>query len=424
MVSSESTGLHQFREASENQKESELRQGGHRRRLWLWALPVLGMVTGLLLTALLLGGPVDAGLGWLLPPATPVVTPAPTLMPSEIAARFVPQMEAALAGEAWDRALDIVEIMQGVDPGGQAVEHWAPLVHLRFGQALVEGSRFHEALAQFDQAVAWSPDDSEARLWQQITQTYLDGMLALSHGDWAAAIEVWLPAHEQFPEYPHLGDQLAEAYRRQGQDAVDKGNWDVAIAVLSEGHQRVPDDGALAQLLASAYRQRGIGWEEQNKLKKARADLEVALALSPRDAEAQKHYDQVMYRLFPPKRIEINISTQHLYAWEGDKLIYSWPVSTGLKGRDTATGHYEVLDKIPMAYSSVWKLKMPYWLGIYYVGRIENGIHALPIRPDGSVMWAGLLGQRASYGCVILGNKAARLLYEWAEIGTKVDIHY
>jgi lipoprotein-anchoring transpeptidase ErfK/SrfK len=76
-----------------------------------------------------------------------------------------------------------------------------------------------------------------------------------------------------------------------------------------------------------------------------------------------------------------------------------------------------------MAYSSIWRLKMPNWLGIYYVGGIENGIHALPIRPDGTVMWGGLLGQRASYGCVILSNNAAKTIYNWAEIGTVVDIH-
>jgi len=77
-----------------------------------------------------------------------------------------------------------------------------------------------------------------------------------------------------------------------------------------------------------------------------------------------------------------------------------------------------------MAWSSIWRLKMPYWLGIYNVGTVENGIHALPIRPDGSVMWGGLLGQRASYGCVILSTGAAKTLYNWAEIGTPVWIHY
>jgi lipoprotein-anchoring transpeptidase ErfK/SrfK len=37
-------------------------------------------------------------------------------------------------------------------------------------------------------------------------------------------------------------------------------------------------------------------------------------------------------------------------------------------------------------------------------------------------MWGGLLGQRASYGCIILSKSAARKLYNWAEIGTAVEI--
>jgi lipoprotein-anchoring transpeptidase ErfK/SrfK len=93
-----------------------------------------------------------------------------------------------------------------------------------------------------------------------------------------------------------------------------------------------------------------------------------------------------------------------------------------LRGRDTATGNFRVLSKIPMAYSRIWRLKMPNWIGIYYVQGIENGIHALPIRPNGSVMWGGLLGQRASYGCVILGNQPSKTIYNWVEIGTRVDV--
>lgn len=391
-------------------------------------LLALVLVAALLLAALLIWGPVDASLARLLPPAVPAAPPTPTLAPAEIAARFVPQLEAALDGQDWQRALDIVGIMQGVDPDGELVLAWAPVAHLRYGQSLVDGGHFEEALAQFDQAVAWVPGDAGAGLWQQVTRAYLGGAAAFSRSEWPAAIEAWLPAFGQFPEYADLGDRLAEAYRRQGQAAIDgasaQGDWDAAIEGLSAGRQRFTDDPELARLLSVAYRQRGIGWQEQNKLQKARADLEAALALAPDDAVAREHYDRVMYILFPPKRIEIDISQQHLWTYEGDTLIYSFPVSTGLPGRDTATGHYEVLDKIPMAYSSVWNLKMPYWLGIYYVQNIENGIHALPIRPDGTVMWGGLLGQRASYGCIILSTEAARLVYDWAEIGTKVDIHY
>jgi tetratricopeptide (TPR) repeat protein len=390
----------------------------------VWGLLALTVAAGLMLAAILIWGPVDASLAWLLAPAAPTASPTPTLAPAEIVARFVPQIEAALSGQDWDRALEIVEIMHGLDPSGPEVKHWAPLIHLRYGQDLVQGARYQEALPNFEQAVAWAPGDPEAAQWQQVTGSYLAGESAFAVEDWAAAIEAWAPAYEQLPAYHGLAGRLAEAYRRQGLAAIDAANWDGAIAGLSAGRQHFPDDGEIVRLLSTAYRQRGIYRQEQDELQKARTDLEAALALSPDDTEAQEHYDQVMYILFPPKHIEINITTQHLYAWLGDTLIYSFPVSTGLRGRDTATGHYEVLDKIPMAYSSVWNLQMPYWLGIYYVGNIENGIHALPIRPDGSVMWGGLLGQRASYGCIILSTEAAQLLYEWAEIGTKVDIHY
>jgi lipoprotein-anchoring transpeptidase ErfK/SrfK len=148
------------------------------------------------------------------------------------------------------------------------------------------------------------------------------------------------------------------------------------------------------------------------------------LLLKPDDEAAQIHLDEVMYILFPPKRIEIDISRQRFYAYQGDTLVYQFVTSTGLPGRDTAAGRFKVQSKIPNAYSSIWRLHMPYWLGIYYVGNIENGIHALPIRLDGSVMWGGLLGQRASYGCVILSTAAARTIYNWADIGTEVWIHY
>jgi tetratricopeptide (TPR) repeat protein len=226
------------------------------------------------------------------------------------------------------------------------------------------------------------------------------------------------------PGFGDLPARLVEAYRRQGQAALEAGEWSVAVRALSAAHDWSPGEAALDELLSTAYRQRGIASQEEGNLQQARADLEAALALRPEDEEARAHYDEVMYVLFPPKRIEIDISKQHFYAWLGDTLVYSFPTSTGLPGRDTATGHFEVLDKIPMAYSSIWRLKMPYWLGIYYVGTIENGIHALPIRPDGTVMWGGLLGQKASYGCVILSTEAARIIYDWAEIGTAVDIHY
>ncbi|NIV40279.1 MAG: tetratricopeptide repeat protein, partial [Anaerolineae bacterium] len=395
-----------------------------RRRGRLWFLILLVVLALLALVALLLWGPVDSSLAGLLPSPTPIITPAPTPQPSEKAGRFAPQLQAALDGQDWDRAMELVVIMRNVDPSGEEVRQSALAAHMRYGQALVEQGEYDSALAQFDQAVSLDPAHEDAQLWQQVSQLHLEGRQALSAGDWPTAIQTLTQAHELLPEYGDLIARVTEAYRRQGLMAIRAEDWESAIQSLTQAREWAPDNTDFAAMLATAYRQRGISWQELNKLQKARTDLETALALQPNDEKAKTHYDEVMYILFPPKRIEIDISSQRFYAYKGDTLVYNFPTSTGLRGRDTAVGHFKVQSKIPMAYSSIWRLNMPYWLGIYNVGRIENGIHALPIRPDGSVMWAGLLGQRASYGCVILSNYAAKLIYDWAEIGTPVDIHY
>jgi tetratricopeptide (TPR) repeat protein len=399
----------------------------------------------------------------VLATATPLPSPTPTLTPSQVAAQFIPQLDAALSSPDWDRALEIVAIMQGIDPLGEKVQQWSFTTHMQYGQALVEAGQESQAEAQFDRAVALAPDDADARLWQQTTQRYLAGREALAAAEWDAAIGSFTQAQKKMPEYSDVLARLVESYHRKGQAAIEMENWPqaidalvqayerapknadlahllsiayrgqaqvstvgedwtAAVETLTEAHERLPKDRDVVDQLSMAYRRRGIARHEALKLKQAKADLEAALALRSGDAQARSHLDRVNYLL--SKRIEIDISKQRLYTWRGDKLIHSWPCSTGLKGQDTKAGHFQVLDKIPMAYSRVWKLKMPNWLGIYWVKGIENGIHALPIRPNGSVMWGGLLGKRASYGCIILSKQAAQTLYKWADIGTQVHIHH
>jgi LysM repeat protein len=124
------------------------------------------------------------------------------------------------------------------------------------------------------------------------------------------------------------------------------------------------------------------------------------------------------------KRIVIDLSEQHLYAFQGDMVVHSFVVSTGMPGANTRPGTYQVLDKYSNAYAYTWSLQMPYWLGIYWAGSLENGIHALPILPNGQRLWEGYLGTPVSYGCVILGTQEARTLYYWAEVGTPVIIRH
>jgi lipoprotein-anchoring transpeptidase ErfK/SrfK len=123
------------------------------------------------------------------------------------------------------------------------------------------------------------------------------------------------------------------------------------------------------------------------------------------------------------KYILVDLSEQHMYVYESDALIYSFVASTGING-GTRIGNFAVQSKIPSAYGSTWDIWMPDWLGIYWSGGLENGIHALPILPNGATLWAGFLGRPISYGCVVLGTYDAQLLYDWAEMGTPVDIQW
>ncbi len=124
------------------------------------------------------------------------------------------------------------------------------------------------------------------------------------------------------------------------------------------------------------------------------------------------------------KRILIDLSEQRMYVYQDGGLLYTWVTSTGMPGAETIPGNFKVLDKLPSAYAYTWGLQMPYWLGIYWAGSLENGIHALPIMADGRILWDGYLGQPVSYGCIILSTENARTLYNWAEVDTPVDIQY
>ena len=104
--------------------------------------------------------------------------------------------------------------------------------------------------------------------------------------------------------------------------------------------------------------------------------------------------------------------------------MYSFVVSSGRAPTYTRTGDFRVQSKVPNAWGSTWNIWMPNWLGIYWSGGLENGIHALPVMPNGQTLWAGYLGTPVSFGCIVLGTYEAQQLYNWAEIGTPVTIRY
>lgn len=123
------------------------------------------------------------------------------------------------------------------------------------------------------------------------------------------------------------------------------------------------------------------------------------------------------------QRILIDISEQHMYVYASDALLFSFVASTGMNNA-TRVGSFSVLNKIPNAYGETWDIWMPNWLGIYWAGNLQNGIHALPILSNGAQLWAGYLGTPISFGCIVIGSDESQLLYDWAEVGTPVELQW
>lgn len=125
---------------------------------------------------------------------------------------------------------------------------------------------------------------------------------------------------------------------------------------------------------------------------------------------------------YKEKTILVDISEQHVYAYEKGELIFSFAASTGRKNL-TRPGSYRILDKIPNAYSDPWGFWMPFWMGIYYAGyNLENGFHSLPVLSNGTKLWGDKIGTPVTYGCVVLLPGDMKKLYRWARVGTAVVI--
>jgi LysM repeat protein len=127
--------------------------------------------------------------------------------------------------------------------------------------------------------------------------------------------------------------------------------------------------------------------------------------------------------LIEGKRIEIDLPTQTLRAFEAEAMVFELRISSGISSTPTLQGQFQVLFKEEMAFAPRWRLDMPFFMGFYEEREgFFNGIHELPITAYGVRLSSGVLGYPASYGCIIVGRDVAQELFEWSEVGTLVRV--
>ena len=113
--------------------------------------------------------------------------------------------------------------------------------------------------------------------------------------------------------------------------------------------------------------------------------------------------------------IDVNLSQQMVYAYEGDTIVASFLVSTGVSAFPTVTGQYHIYMKLVstlMAGQGYYLPNVPYTM-YFYKG---YGLHG--------TYWHSNFGHPMSHGCVNMYTPDAEWLYYWASVGTLVSIHY
>ena len=121
------------------------------------------------------------------------------------------------------------------------------------------------------------------------------------------------------------------------------------------------------------------------------------------------------------KRILVDRSEQMLYAYEGDTLFMQERISTGLTSTPTPRGTFTVYKKTPTRYmqgplpnvsGQYYDLPgVPWDLYFTYQGGAIHGAY-----------WHNNFGEPWSHGCVNLPPEKAKMLYEWADLGTPVTV--
>ncbi len=121
------------------------------------------------------------------------------------------------------------------------------------------------------------------------------------------------------------------------------------------------------------------------------------------------------------KYIVVNLSSQWLYAYEGDYIVFEAPISTGRDGFNTPTGTFSIYAKYPSQ-------TMSGNLGgeSYYVPNVPHVMYIYGGVALHGTYWHNQFGTgvRMSHGCINLPLESAAWLYNWAPIGTTVYVRY
>lgn len=117
--------------------------------------------------------------------------------------------------------------------------------------------------------------------------------------------------------------------------------------------------------------------------------------------------------------IDVNLSTQTLTAYEGDTAVFTTRVSTGTWQYPTVTGQFRIWLRYISQDMDGFRLGYDYFL--------EDVPHVMYFYEDYAIhgaYWHNNFGTPMSHGCVNVHPDDAKWLYDFARLGTLVNVHH
>ena len=119
------------------------------------------------------------------------------------------------------------------------------------------------------------------------------------------------------------------------------------------------------------------------------------------------------------KKIVVIIDSQILLAMEGSKIVYEYDVVTGRPKKETHPGDYRISRKYEDYTSKTYGSPMPYTMFFSKDGKAIHGTEWATIR---SYLHAYITESVGSQGCVGLTKEDAKTIFDWAPIGTLIEV--
>ncbi len=120
------------------------------------------------------------------------------------------------------------------------------------------------------------------------------------------------------------------------------------------------------------------------------------------------------------RRVVYCNSCQRVWLIEDNGWVFASYTVSGRRNYPS-NGTYKVIRRINPGWSHT--LRLPYFVGFTYGNTTDVGFHGIPLEPSGHPIQSDAeLGQPRSHGCVRQSQGSAKLMWDWAKMGTKVVV--